>query len=104
MMSKEKYMIDNQDVIALPVKVGQVIYMRHQPWLKEIIIEPYQVTSISITCNKKGVWTKKFRANWIYNGRVTTDSHDPAFDDIDKTVFFSREAAEAVLLGKRFTD
>lgn len=93
-------MIDNQDVISLPVKVGQVVYMRHRPWLKEIIIEPYQVTSISITCNKKGVWTKKFRANWIYNGRVTTDSHDPAFDDIGKTVFFSREDAEAVLFGK----
>ena len=98
-MSKEERLTEH-DVIALPIKVGQIVYMRHRPWLDEILIEPYQVTSISVTQNKKGIWTKKFRVNWVYNGRVTTDSHNPAFEDIGKTVFFSREAAEATLLWK----
>lgn len=98
-MSKEERLTEH-DVIELPIKVGQIVYMRHKPWFDDILIEPYQVTSISITQNKKGIWTKKFRANWVYNGRVTTDSHNPAFEDIGKTAFFSREEAEAVLLGK----
>jgi hypothetical protein len=91
-MSNEAWIID------IPVKVGQVVYMDKSPWSKEVEIEPFQITSISITCNKKGTWTKKFRANWLFNGGVRSWSHDPTFDDIGKTVFFTKEEAERVLL------
>lgn len=85
-------------IIEAPVKVGQVVYMNKSPWCKEVEIEPFQITSISMTCNKKGIWTKKFRANWLLDGSVRSWSHDPAFDDIGKTVFFTKEDAERVLL------
>lgn len=85
-------------IINAPVKVGQVVYMNKSPWRKEVEIEPFQITSISITCNKKGIWTKKFRANWLIEDRVASWSHDPSFDDIGKTVFFTKEEAERVLL------
>jgi hypothetical protein len=85
-------------IINAPVKVGQVVYMDKSPWCKEVEIEPFQITSISITCNKKGTWTKKFRANWLVDGRVASWSHDPSFGDIGKTVFFTKEEAERILL------
>jgi hypothetical protein len=91
-------MSSEAQIIEIPIKVGQVVYMDKYPWQDEKEIEPFQITSISITCNKKGIWTKKFRANWVLDGRVRDWSHDPAFDDIGKTVFFTKEEAESVLL------
>lgn len=95
------YLIDTTpkvDAIKLLVKVGQVVYMNKHPWNDKPEIEPFQITSISITCNKKGTWTKKFRANWLVDDRVSSWSHDPSFEDIGKTVFFTKEEAERVLL------
>lgn len=91
-------MLNEVQTIEIPVKVGQVIYMDKYPWTDEVEIEPFQITSISITCNKKGIWTKKFRANWLFNGGVRSWSHDPSFEDIGKTVFFTKEEAERELL------
>jgi hypothetical protein len=91
-------MLSEVQTIEIPIKIGQVVYMDKYPWADEIEIEPFQITSISITCNKKGIWTKKFRANWLIDGRVTSWSHDPYFDDIGKTVFFTKEEAERILL------
>jgi hypothetical protein len=91
-------MSNEAQIIEIPVSVGQVVYMDKYPWADEAEIEPFQITSISITCNKKGIWTKKFRANWLVDSRVASWSHDPSFDDIGKTVFFTKEEAERVLL------
>jgi hypothetical protein len=91
-------MLSEVQTIEIPVKIGQVVYMDNYPWQDSIEIEPFQITSISITCNKKGIWTKKFRANWLFDGGVRSWSHDPTFDEIGKTVFFTREEAERVLL------
>lgn len=87
-----------KNMVEIPIRIGQVLYMNKEPWLEKVDIAPFQVTSISITQNKKGMWTKKFRCNWLYDGRVTTLSHDPAFSDLGVTVFFSEAEAERVLL------
>jgi hypothetical protein len=91
-------MLSEVRTIDIPVKIGQVVYMNNYTGQDSIKIEPFQITSISITCNKKGIWTKKFRANWLFDGSVRSWSHDPTFDEIGKTVFFTREEAERVLL------
>lgn len=91
-------LILEKDLIEVPIRIGQILYMNKEPWREEVDIAPFQVTSISITQNKKGVWTKKFRCNWIYEGRVTTLSHDPSFSDIGVTVFLSEAEAERVLI------
>lgn len=87
--------------LEIPVKVRQTIYLQHEPWRDEVLIEPYEVTSILISQNKKGIWTKKFRANWLYNGRVTTISQDIEFDEIGESAFFAKEDAERLLLDGR---
>lgn len=94
------YLIDTTkkvDAIVLPIKVGQIVYMKKEPWFADTIIAPFQVTNISITQNKKGNWTKKFRSAWLLDGRATTLYHDMSFEDIGKTVFFSKEDAERLL-------
>ena len=95
------YLIDTTpkvDAIKLPVKVGQVVYMNKHPWNDKPEIEPFQITSISITCNKKGTWTKKFRAVWYPDGKVRPWSHDFDFDAIGCLVFFDKNKAERELL------
>ena len=90
--------MNNVQIVEIPVRVGQVVYMKKEPWWEDTTIEPFQVTNISVHQNKKGIWTKKFRAAWLYCDKVTTLSHDPSFEDIGKSVFFSKEEAERYFL------
>lgn len=74
-------------LVRLPCKVGDTVY-RLSPVFDEI--ESGKITMIQQKAD--GTW--KFR--------VTTDfSHDVTTDAIGKTVFLSREAAEAALKGER---
>ena len=86
---------ESTNVIELPIKVGQIIYTDHEPWRKEVHIDPYIVTSISISQNKKGIWTKTFRASWYPDSSTRSWSHDLAFDDLGNKAFFTKEAAIA---------
>lgn len=94
-------------VIVLPCKVGDTVYRVEDVWHldsrepyryhyeKEVLT--FEVKSILISCNAKGVWTKKFRCCQVRDGKTIDSQRDPAFDDIGKTVFLTREAAEAAL-------
>lgn len=82
------------DAVEVPCKIGQVVYMQYRDWDIEMNIQPFQITSIMISQNKKGIWTKKFRASWAPDGKTRDLSHNVPFDDIGKTVFFTREEAE----------
>lgn len=95
------------DAVEVPCKIGQVVYMQYRDWDIEMNIQPFQITSIMISQNKKGIWTKKFRASWAPDGKTRDWSHNVSFDDIGKTVFFTREEAEKAweaILAERRSD
>jgi hypothetical protein len=86
-------------VIVPPCKVGDIVYAPHWHWgtyIKDEII-PYQITNITITQNKKGEWTKKYRAMEVQNGKTIDWQLNFEFDAIGKTVFLTREQAEKAL-------
>jgi hypothetical protein len=92
------YRLMTANYVTLPCNVGDIVYAPHWYWGKydEPVngIVPYQITNISISQNKKGVWTKKYRAMEIRNGKTVDWQLNFAFDDIGKTVFLTLEEAE----------
>ena len=77
-----------EGVIVPPCKVGDIVYTT---------LWHYEITNITITQNKKGVWTKKYRAMKVVNGKTIDWQLNFAFDDIGKTVFLTKEEAEMKL-------
>ena len=85
-------------VIVPPCKVGDIVYSSMYDWQKaKDVVTPYQITNITITQNKKGVWTKKYRAMRVLNGKTIDCQLNFEFDTIGKTVFLTREEAEKAL-------
>lgn len=89
------YLLKN-GVIVLPCKVGDIVYAPHWHWGTYIKgdIMPYEITNITIAQNKKGVWTKKYRAMEVHNGKTIDWQLNFEFDAIGKTVFLTQEEAE----------
>ena len=46
-----------------------------------------KVTNLTVTQNKKGIWTKKFRAMRLENGKTTALALEFGLDDIGNIVF-----------------
>lgn len=88
-------------VIVLPMKIGDAVWTYRRRWRPEEGVAPYQITNLTITQNKKGVWTKKYRAMWFFDGKTWDVPFDFSFDDIGKTVFTTRESAENALKKER---
>lgn len=86
-------------VIVPPCKVGDTVYVYGRRFEDDKIL-PFQITNILITQNKKGVWTKKYRAMWLKDGKTVDAQRNFAFEDIGKTVFLTREEAEQALKGE----
>ena len=84
-------------MIVPPCKVGDVVYSYFHRWIEEDGIFPYQTTNITITQNKKGEWTKKYRAMRLIEGKTIDWQLNFSFDDLGKTVFLTREDAENAL-------
>ena len=82
------------DAVELPLKVGHIVYHQFARWEREVDIRPFQITSISISQNKKGEWKKSFRISWLDGDKTRDPWYDYSFDDIGKTVFFTKEEAE----------
>lgn len=94
------------DVIDLPLKVGQTVW--YVPpvrftWVEHRTYE-CQVVSLTITQNKKGKWTKKFRCSVVENGKTTYDTHDWSFDEIGNVIFLTRDDAEDYLKRRLTSD
>lgn len=83
--------------IELPCAVGDTVYSFIRRWKIEDGIAPYQITNIAISQNKKGVWTKKYRAMRINEGKTIDWQINFCFEEIGKTVFLSLAEAEKEL-------
>lgn len=95
------------EVIMPPYKVGDIVWRIEDVWHlddretwtyhyeKEVL--EFMVRSISISCNSKGVWTKKIRICQVIDGKTIDHQRNIEFDEIGKTVFLSREEAEKAL-------
>lgn len=90
------YLLAN-GVIVPPCKVGDTVYAAPPCWHKEDGVSAYRITNFLISHNKKGGWTKKYRAMWLVNGKTVDAQINFWFDEIGKTVFLTREEAEAAL-------
>lgn len=97
----------SEGVIVPPCKVGDTLWKIEDVWHlddratwkyhyeKEVL--EFMVRSISISCNSKGVWIKKFRICEVKNGKTTARQRHFEFEDFGKTVFLSREEAGKAL-------
>jgi hypothetical protein len=84
-------------LIKLPLKVGDVVYYEH-PYVAILTgIKPYKITNIMINQNKKGEWTRKYRAMLLIDGKTVDRQINFAFNDIGKTVFLTKEEDEKAL-------
>lgn len=86
------------DAVEIPCKIGDVVWTWLYDWRHEAGISPYQITNLIITQNKKGIWTKKYRAMQLIDGKIIDRATHFGFDEIGKEVFFSKEEAEKMLL------
>ena len=86
-------------LVVLPCKVGDTVWAYRTSWWPEDGIVPYQITNITVTRNKRGVWTKKYRAMLLCNEKTCDWALDFSFDDLGKTVFLTLEEAERALEG-----
>ena len=90
--------IEQGKIAELPCAVGDIVYAPHWCWTTiDRTIVPYQITNITITQNKKGEWTKKYRAMEVKNGKTIDWQLNFAFDEIGKTVFLTPEEANKKL-------
>ncbi len=86
--------IEQGKIVELPCEVGDIVYAPHWCWTTiDRTIVPYQITNITITQNKKGEWTKKYRAMEVKNGKTIDWQLNFAFDEIGKTVFLAPKEA-----------
>ena len=89
------------DVIELPCKAGDVVYAERWNFGN---VERHQITNLMIAQNKKGNWTKKYRAMMFVNGKTIDAPLDFSFDEIGKKVFLTREEAEQAVKDMRRGD
>jgi hypothetical protein len=97
----------NNNIIVLPFKVGDTVWKIEDVWHlddketwtyhyeKEVV--EFMIRSISISCNSKGKWTKKFRICEVRDGKVIDHQHNIEFGDFGKIVFLIRKEAEKAL-------
>ena len=98
----------NDNIIIPPCKVGDTVWKVEEVWHlddketwayhyeKEVV--EFMVRSISISCNSKGKWTKKFRICEVRDGKVIDHQRNIEFEDFGKVVFPNREEAEKALV------
>lgn len=87
------HLLDN-GVIVPPCKIGDKIWFKSK-W--QSCIEPYEITNLMLSQNKKGEWTRKYTAYLLRSEKTIDVAIRFAFDDIGKHLFLTREAAEAAL-------
>jgi hypothetical protein len=91
-------------VIVPPCKVGDMVHAKACWWMDGTDIADYQITNITITQNKNGAWTRKYRAMRFFDGKTWDKQLNFSFDDIGKTIFLTREEAEKVLVEREDTE
>ena len=74
-------------VIELPCSVGDIIWARSWYYGEAGKWKSWQVTNLTVTQNKKVIWTKKFRAFRIEKEKTSALSLEFSVDDIGQIVF-----------------
>lgn len=88
---------ENGRLLELPCKVGDIVFFSDTYATTYTGVQAYQITNIIISQNKKHQWTKKYRAMLLLNEKTIDWQLNFSFDDIGKTVFLTKKAAEAAL-------
>ena len=88
---------DKTRFIETPLKLGDIVYTYNEYWSECTDVQPFQITNVMISQNKKGVWIKKYRAMLLLNGDTTNEQINFNFDEIGKTIFVTKEQAEKAL-------
>ena len=83
-------------LLKLPCKVGDVVYCEEKCNVHKGI-QAFQITNILISQNKKGKWTKKYRAMLLLNGKTIDWQLNFDFEELGKTVFLTKAEAEKAL-------
>ena len=73
-------------IIELPCSVGDTVWARSWCYGEAGNWKPWQITNLTIAQNKKGIWTKKFRAMKIINNKTSAVSLEFGLDDIGNIV------------------
>lgn len=95
-LAKYEELEERDKLIRLPCKIGNIVYNYNPYTTIHTGIQPYEITNIMISQNKKGEWTKKYRAMLLINGKTIDWQMNFKFDDIGKTVFLTKEAEKAL--------
>lgn len=74
-------------IIELPCSVGDTVWARSWYYGEAGNWKLWQVTNLTVTQNKKGIWTKKFRAFRIEKEKTLSISLEFSVDDIGQIVF-----------------
>ena len=90
-------------LVRLPCKVGDTVWWIPPTSFTWLELRPYccMVVSVTITENKKRERRKKYRIAELREGKTIDNVRDVDFEDFGKTVFLSREEAEAALKGEK---
>ena len=96
-LSKYRNLEEQGLLLKLPCKVGDIVYHENKYATIHTGIQSYQITNIMISQNKKGEWTKKYRAMFLLNGKIVDSQLNFSFDEIGKTVFLTEQKAQAAL-------
>ena len=92
---KEYKRLDEQGLLlCLPCKVGDTVYHENPYASVHTGVQAYKITNIMISQNKKGEWTKKYRAMLLVDGKIVDNQLNFSFDYIGKTVFLTQAEAE----------
>lgn len=86
-------------LIKLQCKVGDVVYS-DEKCITFKGLQPFQITNIMISQNKKGEWTKKYRAMHLLNGKTVDWQINFEFDELGKTVFRKMCGKTDLMVGK----
>lgn len=73
--------------IELPCSVGDTVWARSWCYGEAGKYKPWVITNLTCTLNKKGKWSKRFRAMKIVNGQASVPSLEFSIDNIGQIVF-----------------
>ena len=73
-------------IIELPCSVGDTVWARSWCYGEAGKWKPWIITNLTCTLNKKGKWTKKFRAMKLVKGQATVPPLEFSIDDIGKVI------------------
>lgn len=87
-------------LVILPCKVGDTVWWIPPASFTWLELRPYccMIVSMTITENKKRERKKKYRLAELRDGKTIDNVRDVDFEDFGKTVFLTREAAEAAMM------